>query len=582
MASSWIGALLSALVLGGLVGTGGAAEGADSTDADSRHAVTSSFKWGGTQDDWSTDVAVGPGGDLFVVGVTESLDLPTKNAAQNRLGGSDGTCQTNATCVDGFVARFTSEGSLVYATYLGGREHDALSSVAVGESGEAWVTGHSYSDDFPTTPDAVKQGSSMDAGSGVLVKLSPDGSILYSTYIGGDQGDDDASAVELLSSGDPVVTGWTRSLDFPVSEPPSQPPSPSSSDAFIMRLSDSGQIVWSKRFGGSQNDDAFDLAVTSGDVVHTTGATHSSDFPLVNPAVSDPVDFDDAFVASFDGRVGMTVFSSYVGGKTGDDVATSIDVAGTDVVLTGLFFRSQGGAENAHLQQGFMDRIDPVAARREFRTILDGAKADIGNGIASIGDGVTVATGTTESTDFPMASPIYRDQDGEQMYVSILDAQGGIRFSTLFGGHGKEPYCCNVADSGNGSFVLAGATASTDFPLVGHNPAAKTRGWDVTVTLFRPTTSPCTLIGTARNDSISGTDWGETICSGRGADRVRGRGGPDLLKAGGGPDHVRAGSGHDVVRGGRGSDTVRAGRGRDICVIDLRDWRPRGCEIHKR
>src|SRR4029077_7558974 len=102
---------------------------------------------GGTNYDIGEGIAVDRDGEAYVTGYTYSSDFPLKNAVQPVLNGP----------ADAFVSKFNSDGSdLVYSTFLGGSDFDAGGSIAVDCFGNAYVTGDTYSTNFPTTPGAFQ------------------------------------------------------------------------------------------------------------------------------------------------------------------------------------------------------------------------------------------------------------------------------------------------------------------------------------------------------------------------------------------------------------------------------------------
>ena len=96
---------------------------------------------GGTLDDDAKSVAVGPSGEVLVVGTTRSADFPlTADAAQPGAGGGR----------DGFLAKLSADGAvLVSGTYLGGSADDEAFGVSADAWGAAWVVGGTSSAGFP-------------------------------------------------------------------------------------------------------------------------------------------------------------------------------------------------------------------------------------------------------------------------------------------------------------------------------------------------------------------------------------------------------------------------------------------------
>jgi len=163
---------------------------------------------GGKNDDHGNSIAVDGSGNAYVTGYTASPDFPTTPGAFNvTFGGGN--------YYDAFVTKMNPSGAaLVYSTYLGGASTDTGYSIVVDGSGNAYVTGSTFSSDFPTTSNAYNRtlGGNQDA---FVTKLNPAGSgPVYSTYLGGSQYDV-GEGIAVDGSGNTYVTGYTASPNFP-------------------------------------------------------------------------------------------------------------------------------------------------------------------------------------------------------------------------------------------------------------------------------------------------------------------------------------------------------------------------------
>jgi len=161
----------------------------------------------------------------YVTGRTQSDNFPTMNAYQGSLEGS----------YDAFITKLSADGgSLQYSTYLGGGSYDYGNGIAVDSSGCAYVTGKTWSNDFPTENAYQLDQGGVDA---FVTKLSADGtSLQYSTYLGGGSGDD-GYGIAVDSSGCAYVTGETRSTDFPTQNAYQEDLGDSGiADAFVTKL----------------------------------------------------------------------------------------------------------------------------------------------------------------------------------------------------------------------------------------------------------------------------------------------------------------------------------------------------------
>ena len=171
--------------------------------------------FGGTKDDAGNGIKVDAGGSAYIAGLTASVDFPTTPGAFQLARGK----------TDGFAAKLNPAGSaLLYSTHLGGNGHDTAYGMAIDFTGAAYITGFTYSTNFPVVgaPLQPTYGGAVDA---FVIKLNPAGSPLnggYSTYLGGnafDQGE----AIAVDGAGRAYVAGVTASRNFPTTPGSFQP-----------------------------------------------------------------------------------------------------------------------------------------------------------------------------------------------------------------------------------------------------------------------------------------------------------------------------------------------------------------------
>jgi hypothetical protein len=280
---------------------------------------------GGSGEDAGNSIAVDRRGNIYVAGSTKSADFPNVRAVQEAPAGNQ----------DAFVAKIAADGShVVYATYLGGSGWDEARGIAVDGTGDAYVTGKTESLDFPTrgalqSRCVLAEGGGC-AGEAFVTKLSADGSaILYSTYLGGNGGDSGA-AITVDAAGNAYVAGVTSSLDFPLARP-LQPALAGASNGFVAEISlDGSELTFSSYLGGSDSDEARAIALDPAGNLVVSGWTRSSDFPTLN-AVQNACGSAasrcsaDAFVSVLDADQGRLVYSTYLGGGA-DDVSQAVAV----------------------------------------------------------------------------------------------------------------------------------------------------------------------------------------------------------------------------------------------------------------
>jgi hypothetical protein len=247
---------------------------------------------GGSGSDYGYGIAVDSSGNAYVVGhTTNSTNFPTQSPFQGTYGGGN---------YDTFVTKLNISGSaLEYSTYLGGSNWDEGFGIAVDSSGNAYVTGRTYSTNFPTQNpyQGTHGGGGLDA---FVTKLNSAGSALsYSTYLGG-SGDDGGFDIAVDSSGNAYVAGYTFSTNFPTQNP-YQDSKGGDVDAFVTRLNISGSTLeYSTYLGGSSYDYGIGIAVDSSGNAYVVGHTASTNFPTQSPYQGTFGGGSyDAFIASF-------------------------------------------------------------------------------------------------------------------------------------------------------------------------------------------------------------------------------------------------------------------------------------------
>jgi hypothetical protein len=175
-------------------------------------------------------------------------------------------------------------GGIGYTTVVGDFHSEATAkAIAVDDSGNAYVTGwaYSYPSGHPRFPTLNALQSAPAGGvDAVVVKLSPQGQVVFSTYLGG-SGDDQGRAIALDSAGNIYIAGTTTSNDFPILNPYQAlriPGGASGTDLFITKLDPSGStILYSTYLGGNDDDTVTSIAVDSSGI-YLAGSTKSSSF----------------------------------------------------------------------------------------------------------------------------------------------------------------------------------------------------------------------------------------------------------------------------------------------------------------
>ncbi len=429
---------------------------------------------GGSINDAGFAIAVDSHGSAYATGKAQSADFPTKNAFQS----------SRKKAGNAFVTKFSADGrSLVYSTYLGGSGAgfgDGGTGIAVDSSGSAYVTGATDSADFPTKN--AFQSSPKSHTSAFVTKFSADGgSLIYSTYLGGSGAfpGDNAAGIAVDSSGSAYVTGSTNSADFPTKNPFQSSLKGSFRNAFVTKFSADGRsLVYSTYLGGSTQDMANAIAVDAGGSAYVTGSTNSADFPTKNPFQSSlKGSVTNGFVSKFSADGRSLVYSTYLGGSTGDIGAGIAVDAGGSAYVTGFTESADFPTKNPF--QGVLKSTNGNAFVTKFSA--DGKSLVYstylgGTGISSCGPdqgavGIAVdsgasayVTGDTCSTNFPTKNAFQSSNKGNNTFVTKFSADGSsLIYSTYLGGSMIDN-ANGIAVDTSGSAYVCGATDSSDFP----------------------------------------------------------------------------------------------------------------------
>jgi hypothetical protein len=244
---------------------------------------------GGSGHDVANAIAVDSAGNTYVTGQTDSTDYPIMNAYQPTAKGQDA-----------FVAKINADGSaLLYSSYFGGSGDDSANAVAVDSTGNAYIAGSTRSADLPTVNPFQATLPNNNVGAPFVAIFDPTSagtaSLLYSTYLGGSDGDKyaagTAQAIAVDASGSVHVGGYTTSNSFPIvngfqAVPTGTAPggylSGGSGGAFYARLNPaaagSAQLRYSTYLGGF-HDEVSAIAVDTSGNAYLTGFTGSGLFP---------------------------------------------------------------------------------------------------------------------------------------------------------------------------------------------------------------------------------------------------------------------------------------------------------------
>jgi len=435
---------------------------------------------GGAADDRATAVAVDGSGNAYLTGWTASFDFPV-------TAGPDLTFNDASGKSDAFVAKVTADGTaLVYCGFIGGIAEDVGTGVAVDSAGNAYVSGRTFSSDFPVLvgPYLTHRPEISQYSDAFVTKVNAVGtSLVYSGFVGGSRSDQ-ANAIAVDRSGCAYITGWTESGDFPVKSGPETSPK-GGRDAFVTEVNAAGtSLVYSGYIGGSQADAGSGIAVDSSGYAYITGSTSSSstdNFPVWVGSSYTYNGNQDAFVANVSpwARIG---YCGYIGGAGVDSgVAIAVDSHGCAYVTgtsnSGSLFPVKGGPDLVHHggNDAFVAKIFERGGNLYYCGFIGGSGDDRGKAIAVDFAGRAYIAGSTSSAaDFPVTGGPFLVHAGlTDAFAATVGSTGESLLYCSYLGGSQDDEAAGVATDGSGNVFVAGYTRSADFPIsLGAIPAS--------------------------------------------------------------------------------------------------------------
>jgi hypothetical protein len=443
------------------------------------HGLTSAWSsyLGGDNKDIARGVGVDAQGNIYVAGDTNSDNWITGSLDTTRNGGRDA-----------FVAKFSSAGAFLWATYLGGSGNETTYDMAVSPTGNVYVVGGTLSANWVSNGYDTTYGGNDD---GFVIKLNSDGQTVWSTYLGGVD-EDLANSVALDNAGNIYIAGETSSNGW-ISG--GFDPSPNGNkDGFAVKLSDTGAHLWSTYLGGDEEDVALAIAVKNGDQVYVGGYTFSDGWVskgFDTHHENGPTDQDGFLICLTD--TGAHDWSSYLGGRE-TDVVTGVALdSQNNPVVTGYTDSESDPLEDDWMFGGFDTTFegtrDTLVAKFAnygqllWSTYLGGNKSDTGADLLVDSSDNIFLTGYTASSEWVGGGSQMENQGKSDGYLAKLTGSGRHLWSTFLGGS-KDESGRAIALNGNGEIHVVGGTNSDDW-IFGGNDTVLDGDQNAFLTTFR-------------------------------------------------------------------------------------------------
>jgi len=409
---------------------------------------------GGASGDIVRGIAVDSAGDMVVVGSTYSEDFPVLNAYQPTYAGGF-TDDRHVVGGEGFVAKLSQEGELLWSTFLGGSGLDGCLEAEIFDE-EIVVIGVTGSTDFPIMGGVGQQTYGGGETDGFVAVLSSDGELLRSTFFGGSE-EDRSDDMVIDDDGRLAFTGYTASNDLPVTRDAYQRSKNGGTDGFLAVMDpESFEMSYLTYFGGSERDGASEAATGADNDIYVSGWTQSSDFPVTGDAFQSTITGSerDIFLVRFS-ESGQLEYSTFLGGSEMEDCfGMEVDSEGC-MILSGRTWSSDFPTANAIQPEysgvevdSLVTKFSPDGGELVFSTFLGYGGWDTLHRVCVDGEDNIILTGIADSDDFPIVNAFQETKNaGVDIYMIMLDPEGVPLFSSYLGGSsGELPWSILIED----------------------------------------------------------------------------------------------------------------------------------------
>ena len=452
---------------------------------------------GGANNNGIYGLAVDAAGNAFVAGFTDSPDFPTTNALYSQIGPKDPNTKTYP--VSAIVAELNPAGSaLVYSTYLGGSSMDAAYGIALDESGNAFVTGYTYSTNFPVTTNAFQPRLACPAttyinANAFVSEISTGGTNLnYSTFLGGTNFD--VGRAIAYNNGRVFVAGHTMSTNFPLlhplagqdrldgltKKPQDKKKYDLNPDAFVTAFASTVtnlNILYSTYLGGSNYDVATGIAADANGSAYVCGSSSSFNFP----------------------NTATNVLYLSDGYSAHTNTALHTNKVDTAINTNGFLTRIDWDGNRRTNWIGYSARFGGHGASKGY---------DVANGVAVDPAGNAYVIGTTTSTNFPVTTnnlSAYltaknnrgkgKKNSSDVFIIAFTNNCSALLYSAYLGGEGGD-FGNAIAVDTNGNAFITGMTRSTNFPAVNALQNHRTGSNDLFIAKISWTTNMASTLDT--------------------------------------------------------------------------------------
>jgi uncharacterized protein (TIGR03437 family) len=420
---------------------------------------------GGPGEDGLWAIAVGSDGNPVLAGGTQSPASPVLDPFQ----------QPSVVSEAPIILKMSADGRrVIFYSILGRNGWDGAASGALEKDGSILVTGTTRSASFPTK-NAFQTEYNAVWDNGFVAKLTSDGrSLVYSSYLGGTYVEQ-MTRVMVDRNGDGWFLGTTRSKDFPLKKP-LQAQLGGTQDAVLVKLSASGEMLFSTFFGGYGQEFFSALIQLPDGSILMGGYASTADFPLKDP-IQDFLTPRTGYFSSALVRIpedaSQVLYSTFLGGTASSEITDlALDSANNIWALGSVYDRgiaTKDAFQSSYVEgtsNGFLMKLDQAARKVLYSSYLNGVWPR--SILIDKADNIYIG-GVCESPEFVLKDSLQGYLGGgilqsDHAVMKFASDARTLIFSTLIGGSGNE-LGVRLALAADNSIFGVGQTGSTDYPV---------------------------------------------------------------------------------------------------------------------
>jgi hypothetical protein len=393
------------------------------------------LKWqksyGGTYDDYAYDIQPTTDGGFIMAGSTSSID----GDVTGNHGGSDF-----------WVVKTEASGLIQWQKCYGGSGEETARCIKQTGDGGYIIAGTTTSNDGDVT-------FNHGMGDAWVVKTDPAGNIQWQRCYGGTAWDE-AYCVQQTGDGGYIIAGYTFSTNGDLTGAGNH----GGGDFMLIKIDQSGAILWKKCYGGSDDDEAYKVLLTSDGGYIVTGESKSN-----NGDVTVNHGGHDFWIVKTDASGTIQWQKSY-GGSDEDIPQSILETLDGGYIITGETGSTDGDITNNKGSQDLWIVKTNASGVLQWQRTYGGTMYDGAYGIVQMSDGSYLVAGYTYSQDGDVSG---NHGDGD-LWVIKTNVAGGIQWQHCFGGTWFDG-ATSLQKMNDGAFIVTGLSESQDGDVTGNH-----------------------------------------------------------------------------------------------------------------